>query len=166
SQLNAGFRQAFAELLCRVGDRFDLVEVDLVRNFFRQVDDLVESMRQEQDVLLLNGGRKRAVRQVVDLAGDVVTHVLELAEAGMAVSALRKRLAELGKRLADQRALPLEQLIEAVLARNQAELQALTTPAKPKADRHHSGLRAGTPGQGTRPSPGRPRRGPPPGRAA
>jgi len=127
SQLNAGFCEAFAELLCRVGDRFDLVEVDLVRNFFRQVDDLVESMRQEQDVLLLNGGRKRAVRQVVDLAGDVVTHVLELAEAGMAVSAFRKRLAELGKRLADQRALPLEQLIEAVLARNQAELQALTT---------------------------------------
>src|SRR5438874_13117072 len=104
-------------------------------------------MRQEQDVLLINGGRKRAVRQVLDLPGDVVTHVLELAEAGMAVSAFRKRLAELGKRLADQRALPLEQLIEAVLARNQAELQALTTRAKPKADRHHSGLRAGTPGR-------------------
>jgi hypothetical protein len=59
---------------------------------------------------------------------DVVTTVLQLPKVLVPALSVGQRPAELGEGLADDRALTAEQLIEAALARNQAELQAATIP--------------------------------------
>src|SRR5207302_7452234 len=77
-QLRAGLCEALAETVRRVSYRTDGVEVDLVRRFFSQVDNLIERMSQVEDVLLVDRRHERAVGQGVDLMGDVVTSVLDL----------------------------------------------------------------------------------------
>src|SRR6185437_14813132 len=69
-----------------------------------------------------------AVGQVVELVRDVVARVLEVPKGRVAALTLAQRLAEGGEGLVDDRALLLEKVIEAMLARNQAQLQAGSTP--------------------------------------
>src|SRR5438094_10255256 len=110
--LDPSFSQGLAHLLRRIGDRLDAVEVDLVRGLLRQVDDIVEARREEEDVLRLERCRKRVVDEVVDLMRRVVAVVLEIAQAGMAAPTLEQRPAELAQRFADDRALLVEELEE------------------------------------------------------
>src|SRR5437773_1127786 len=108
--LDSCFSQGLAHLLRRVGDRLDAVEIDFVRGLLRQVDDIVEARREEEDVLRLERCRKRVVDEVVDLMGRVVAIVLEIAQAGVAAPPLEQRLAELAQRFADDGALLVEEL--------------------------------------------------------
>jgi hypothetical protein len=77
-------------------------------------------MREEKDVLLFHRRDKGAVRKVVDLVSDLIALMFEIAKSGVSAASIKQRFAQLGERLADQGALPLEQLIELKLARNQA----------------------------------------------
>src|SRR5882724_361336 len=103
-------------------------------------------MSQQQNVFLLHGRSECAIGQVVDVVCDLVASVLELTQSRMAIFSLRKRVPQLSERLADQRALMTEELIEAMLSRDQAQLHALNTLAKGKAAedwRHCRGPREG-----------------------
>src|SRR5665811_1505282 len=94
-QLDAGLGQTLSEVFSRVGDLTDAVELDLVRDFLGKVDDLIECMRKQEDVLGFDWSAEGAVRQVVDLMGDVIALVLEISEPRMARASLEQRLAEL-----------------------------------------------------------------------
>ena len=84
-------------------------------------------MSEQEDVLLVHRRDERAVREVVDLVGDVVAFMFEISKMGMPAAPLQQRFAQLRERFADQGALPLEQLVELQLARNQAQLQVRLT---------------------------------------
>ena len=75
----AGALQALADLFGLVGDVADVVQIDLVGHLLGQVHDLVERMRQQEDVLLVDRGDERTVREPVNLVGYVVRLVLEVA---------------------------------------------------------------------------------------
>ena len=82
-------------------------------------------MRQQEDVLLVHRSDERAVREVVDLVGDVIALMLEISKTRMPAAPFQERLAQFCERFADQGALLLEELIELQLARNQTQFQAL-----------------------------------------
>jgi hypothetical protein len=77
-------------------------------------------MREQEDVLLVHRRDERAIREVVDLMGNVIALVFEISKTRMPAAPLKQRLAQLAERLADKGALLLEQLIEPQFARNQA----------------------------------------------
>ncbi len=127
-ELSAGGGKTGTKLLGGVGYRRRAVEVDLVGDLLRQVDDPVERVRQMKYVPRLYRSRERQVCEVVDLARDVVALVLEVAKAFVRAGAVVERAAQLVKGKTDQSCLLFEQLVEARLARDQAKPQALTPP--------------------------------------
>src|SRR6266545_758041 len=120
------FGEALAEPLGGVRYRGGLVEVELVRDLFSEIDDAVERVRQPEDVLWIHRRSECHVGQVVEVAGDVVAFVLQFAKSRMLALALEQRAAQQTERFGYERRLFLEQFVEADGPRDQAKPQALT----------------------------------------
>ena len=75
---NARFGKVLSHLRGGVADRLDVIKVDLVAGFFGEIDDVVQAVREEQDVGLIDWGDERAVDQVMDLMRSLITLVLQI----------------------------------------------------------------------------------------
>src|SRR5438270_3745051 len=98
-----------------VADLADVVEVDLVRYLFGQVDDVVERGDEGEDVLALDRRHEGAVDQAVDLVRHVVRLVLEVAQPRMPGAAFEQAFGELDQGLLNKLTLLREEVVEAAL---------------------------------------------------
>ena len=85
-------------------------------------------MSQHQDVLLVDRRHERAVGEVVDLVGDLVTAMLDVTKRRVMAPLFVQRTAELTERLPDELALLVEKFVKAALPQNEVQFRDPTPP--------------------------------------
>ena len=128
-QLHASGRAQLAHAPGLLGDFLDAVQLHLVGDLLGEVDHVVERGRQQQDVLLVHGRHEGAVGEAVQLVGDVVGAVLEVAKPRMPGGAFEQALTELRQHFRNQLALLGEKFVELALLRDQAEFHVSSAPS-------------------------------------